>query len=171
MTGDILVAPQARQLLPGPLKVCGTQLEGSSQMDLRLSCTAAGGSSSTALQQDFFIIIWFDFFLPVKDCCKHWAFKLKGVNESVPVITITRSLVHSTVALRWFLVISKSIPKACSCCYSPPVHHRRCRFAAQHDRLNKKVDCIATALTWIFTLFLRHISWGLPGTLLNISLG
>lgn len=86
----------------------------------------------------YIFMIWFEFFLPVKDCYKHWAFKLKGVNESVPVITITGSLVHSTVALRWFLIISKPILKACSCCYSPPVHHRKCGFAAQCGRKKKE---------------------------------
>lgn len=106
---------------------------GSSAGDFRLCCAAPGGNSSTALQKDYFSFD-FTFFLPVKDSCKHWAFKLKGVNESVPVATIIRSLVHSTVALRWFPIISKSIPEVCSRCYSPPVHHCRCRFAAQHGR-------------------------------------
>lgn len=170
MTLGVLVVWQGWQCPPGPSKGCGTWLEGSLQAAFRLWCTAPGGSSSTALQW-FFFLIWFDFFLPVKDCCKHWAFKLKGVNESVPVITITGSLVHSTVALRWFLIISKSIPEACSCCYSPPVHHRRCGFAAQHGRLKKRPTVLLQPWLGFFTFFPRRMSWGLPGTLLNISLG
>lgn len=147
--------------LAGGITADGFQAVPYSSWGKQQHCTSVG----------FFFLIWFDFFLPVKDCCKHWAFKLKGVNESVPVITITGSLVHSTVALRWFLIISKSIPEACSCCYSPPVHHRRCRFAAQHGRLKKRPTVLLQPWLGFFTFFPRRMSWGLPGTLLNISLG